>query len=148
MPQLPENTRAGLPFLSPLRHRNAPGRRPSRCSPPPSDRSRPMSTPMERPLRLRNRMRRYRDLTIAYEGHAEEIPIRVPDLSSTGMFINTTRSYPEGSVLKVRFVLERTGLEVQARTEVRYCLPGVGVGIEFVDISPESRSAIEKELND
>ena len=105
-----------------------------------------MSTPMERPLRLRGRMRQYRDLTIAYEGHAEEIPIRVPDLSSTGMFINTTHSYPEGSVLKVRFVLEGSGVEVKARAEVRYCLPGVGIGIEFVEISQESRSAIEKEI--
>ena len=107
-----------------------------------------MSAPKERPVRVRGRMRQYRDLIIAYEGHAEEIPIRVPDLSATGMFINTVRSYPEGSVLKVRFVLEGSGVEVQARAEVRYCLPGVGVGIEFVDISRESRAAIERELND
>ena len=105
-----------------------------------------MSAPKERPVRLGGRIRQYRDLTIAYEGHAEEIPIRVPDLSATGMFINTTRSYPEGSVLKVRFVLEGSGVEVKARAEVRYCLLGVGIGIEFVDISQESRSAIEKEL--
>lgn len=107
-----------------------------------------MSAPQERPIRSRGRLRQYRDLTISYEGHAEEIPIRVPDLSSTGMFINTVRSYPEGSVLKVRFVLENSGVEVQARAEVRYCLNGVGVGVEFVDISQESRSAIEKDLND
>ncbi len=102
----------------------------------------------ERPIRNTGRRRQYRDLTISYEGSAEEIQIRVPDLSATGMFINTIHTYPEGSVLKVRFVLENTGEEVFVRAEVRYSLPGVGIGIEFVDISPEARGAIERELGD
>jgi hypothetical protein len=36
--------------------------------------------------------------------------------------------------------------EVQARGEVRYCLTGVGIGVEFVGISPEYVQAIEEEV--
>ena len=86
------------------------------------------------------------ELSFAYEGKMEEVPIRPPDMSAQGMFIQTAQRFAEGAVLKVRFRLARSRHEVQARAEVRYCLPGVGVGVEFVDISPTDRRAIEDEL--
>lgn len=89
----------------------------------------------------------YRDLAIVYEGYNEKIPYRAPDLSARGMFINTARHFPEGAVLKLKFRLTRLDYEVSARGEVRYCLPGVGIGVEFVEISSESQSAIEEELS-
>jgi hypothetical protein len=90
----------------------------------------------------------YRELFITYEGVSEEIPLRHPDLSVQGMFIQTGRRFPEGAVLKIRFQLARSLYEVVARGEVRYCLPGVGIGIEFLEISPKARRAIQKELQD
>jgi hypothetical protein len=86
------------------------------------------------------------DLSVSYEGHSENIQTRPPDISTRGMFINTSRSFPEGAVLNVQFKLALTGAEVRTRCEVRYCLPGVGVGVEFVEISPEGVHAIEKEI--
>lgn len=88
----------------------------------------------------------YRDLAIVYEGYNDKIEYRPPDISARGMFINTARHFPEGAVLKLEFRLARSNYEVRARGEVRYCLPGVGIGVEFIEISPESRHAIEKEL--
>lgn len=88
-----------------------------------------------------------RDLSVAYEGHSDTIATRLPDISTRGMFINTPKHFPEGAVLNVRFRLARTGAEVQSRCEVRYCLDGVGVGVEFVNISPKARLAIEQELH-
>jgi len=88
----------------------------------------------------------FSELSFSYEGKVEEVPIRPPDVSVQGMFIQTTRHFPEGAVLKVRFRLARSRYEVLARAEVRYCLPGVGVGVEFVDISDDARNAIENEL--
>jgi hypothetical protein len=87
-----------------------------------------------------------RELFITYEGYSEEVPLRPPDLSVQGMFIQTASEFPEGAVLKVRFRLARSGVEVNARGEIRYCLPGVGVGVEFVEISSDARNAIEEEL--
>ena len=81
-----------------------------------------------------------------YEGHEEDICVRPPDLSPHGMFINTKTEYPQGAVLKLRFRLARSGTMIQTRGEVRYCLKGVGVGVEFLDISPEFVHSIEEEI--
>jgi hypothetical protein len=86
------------------------------------------------------------DLSVTYEGHSEEIVTRPPDISTRGMFINTTRTFPEGAVLNVKFHLALSGYEVRSRAEVRYCLPGVGVGVEFVGISADCVKAIEREI--
>jgi hypothetical protein len=93
-----------------------------------------------------DRFRGYSDLSIVYEGSSEEIPVKVPDVSTTGMFINTARHFTEGAVIKVHFRLIRLNHEVNTRAEVRYCLSGVGIGIQFVDISPDDQAAIEQEL--
>ena len=98
------------------------------------------------PPRQFDRYSPYRDLSMTYEGRSEEIPLRVPDLSIHGMFINTPRVFVEGSVLKLNFNLTRTGYPVSARGEVRYCVPGIGVGVEFVDIPEEAQEAIAEEL--
>jgi hypothetical protein len=111
-----------------------------------------MSSPLTKVSAVERQAKRhashYRELFITYEGRSEEIPLRPPDLSVQGMFIQTARRFPEGAVLKIRFRLVRSLYEVFARAEVRYCLPGVGIGIEFVEISPEARNAIREELRD
>ena len=86
------------------------------------------------------------ELSMIYEGFEEDVCVRPPDLSPHGMFINTSTEYPEGAVLKLRFKLSRTGVVIQTRCEVRYCLKGVGVGVEFVAMPLESVRAIEKEI--
>ena len=88
----------------------------------------------------------YRDLSVTYEGSTVRVPVKPPDISTHGMFINTPRQFPVGAVLKVRFWLVRNNWEVRARGEVRYCLPGVGVGMEFVELSEEARQAIQQEI--
>ena len=87
-----------------------------------------------------------RDLSITYEGHGEEVHLQTPEMSAKGMFIHTGLSLPEGAVIKVKFRLYRLNFEVNARAEVRYSVPGEGVGVEFVDITPEAQQAIEEEL--
>jgi hypothetical protein len=87
-----------------------------------------------------------RELSVTYEGHSEAVATRPPDLSSRGMFINTSRIFPEGAILNVRFRLALSGVEIYTRAEVRYCLAGVGVGVEFIEIRPADVQAIEKEI--
>ncbi len=87
-----------------------------------------------------------RDLTVSFEGRTEEIKLRTPDISPYGMFINTDYLFPEGSTLLIRFCLPITHRQVHARGEVRYSLPGVGVGVRFIEISPEDQRAIDDEI--
>lgn len=85
-------------------------------------------------------------ISLHYEGHSEEVAARPPDVSARGMFINTARNFPEGAVLNLKFLLSLSGVEIQTRCEVRYCLKGVGIGVEFVGISPDAVEEIEREI--
>jgi hypothetical protein len=96
--------------------------------------------------RVSQRIHSLQGIWLNYEGHSEEIAVRPPDVSPTGMFISTTHKFPEGAVLNLKFRLALTGADIQTRCEVRYCLSGVGVGVEFVDISPHDVSEIEREI--
>jgi hypothetical protein len=62
------------------------------------------------------------------------------------MFINTDYLFPEDVILEIRFTLPFTRHQVRARGKVRYSLPGVGVGIQFVDISAADQHAIDQEI--
>src|SRR5258706_11015605 len=84
-------------------------------------------------------------LSAVYEGASQAISLRPPDLSAGGMFIHTTEFLPRGSVLKLRLLL--SGHEFLLRAEVRHCFSGQGVGVEFVNPSPEALLAIEEEVN-
>ena len=86
------------------------------------------------------------ELRMNYEGNGENIPLRPPDISLHGMFVNTSTHFPEGAIVILRFRLTRSNAEVQTRGEVRYCLPGIGIGVEFVGIRPEAIRAIEREI--
>jgi type IV pilus assembly protein PilB len=88
----------------------------------------------------------YSDLRLTYEGFSTEVSIRVPDISAQGMFINTVRQFPEGAILKVSFHLPKSGVNIQTRAEVRYCLKDVGVGLEFIGLDEPSKEAIEREM--
>jgi hypothetical protein len=87
-----------------------------------------------------------REITVSYEGRDEYTLVRAPDLSAGGMFVSTGRTFPEGAVLNLRFRLLVTNAEVRTRCEVRYCLPGVGVGVQFIGLPSDATEAIEKEL--
>jgi hypothetical protein len=106
------------------------------------------SSPQKNPSREAERFAAYRGLNLIYEGRSEKMEVRAPDISPKGMFIHIPRQFPEGAVIKVEFWLSRSGRHIKARAEVRYCLPGVGIGVEFVDITDEDRSAIENEIDD
>lgn len=88
-----------------------------------------------------------KDVALSCEGRNEVLSVHLPDISLTGMFLNTMTSYPEGTILKVHFRLARSNHAVDVRCEVRYCLPGVGLGLEFIDILAKDKKAIMKELD-
>ncbi len=93
-----------------------------------------------------DRYSQIKDLSLFYEGLTEKIPVRPPDISPAGMFINTARHFPEGAVLHVRFKLAVTNFEINTRCEVRYCLTGVGIGVAFTGMSEEAERAIAQEI--
>ena len=107
---------------------------------------RPRNDAPSKPGRREARIQQLSDVHLTFEGRGSEIPIRTPDLSPHGMFVNTSTHFPEGAIVNLRFRLTHSNLEVQTRGEVRYCLPGIGIGVEFVGLGAEAGRAIEKEL--
>jgi len=97
-------------------------------------------------LRRVPRHQQLSELSLTYEGSDKTLRIHPPNLSLKGMFINTGIAFPEGSILKLSFRLARTGAKIATRCEVRYCLPGAGLGVEFVGLPAECARAIEAEI--
>lgn len=95
--------------------------------------------------RANQRIHTLRQISLNYEGRDEHVAVRPPDISPQGMFVNTQTYFPEGAILNLTFRLGLSGAEVSARGEVRYCLRGVGVGVEFIALSEDARRLIEQE---
>jgi hypothetical protein len=87
-----------------------------------------------------------REITISYEGQDAQIVVKPPNLSTRGMFINTSHTFPEGAVLNLRFTLVLTGADVRTRCEVRNCQAGVGIGVEFIGLPAETMEMIKREI--
>ncbi|HWP42448.1 MAG TPA: DUF4388 domain-containing protein [Blastocatellia bacterium] len=66
---------------------------------------------------------------------------RMNDLSTAGAFIDSMTCFAVGSILKLKFRVN--GVLIEAMAEVRYCMPQIGMGVRFVEMSQESRSLIE-----
>ena|SRR5215472_70064 len=99
-----------------------------------------------KPARREPRIQHLSELHLSYEGSDCEVPIRLPDISPHGMFVNTSTHFPEGAIVNLRFRLSSSSMEVRTRGEVRYCLAGVGIGVEFVGMGLETVRAIQNEL--
>jgi len=64
------------------------------------------------------------------------------DVSVGGMFIETTDPMPVGSRLNLRFNID-DGPVVVAQAEVTYEVAKLGIGVQFVDLTPEDLKRIE-----
>ena len=65
------------------------------------------------------------------------------DISIGGLFIESNKPISTESRLRVRFHLDDGGPIVKATVEIRYVVAQFGVGVHFVEISPEDLSRIE-----
>jgi hypothetical protein len=66
---------------------------------------------------------------------------RINDLSMTGAFINSLTCYPPGTSLRIRFHIKDQLIETTA--EVRYSMPQVGMGVQFLALRPDQLAALE-----
>lgn len=91
--------------------------------------------------------RNSRRITFFCEAQLEGIDVshahvRLADLSTEGAFVDARSVLPPGAATNLRFTL--LGQDVTARAEVRYSMPGMGMGLRFVDLSAETRDLIAR----
>ena len=69
------------------------------------------------------------------------VAARISDVSATGAFLDSMNPLPVGTKLAMRFMAGPR--EVQVVAEVMHSMPSFGMGVRFLDLSPENRAAIE-----
>lgn len=68
--------------------------------------------------------------------------VRLADISVDGAFVDARTVLPPGVVARLRFTI--LGKQVNATAEVRYSLPGMGMGLRFLDLSDDDRAAVAR----
>ncbi len=72
---------------------------------------------------------------------------RCSDLSVGGLYLETVATFSVGNILNLRFKFQDTDEQpIAVKARVLYAHPGVGVGLGFVDLSPESQARLRKYL--
>jgi hypothetical protein len=67
---------------------------------------------------------------------------RTSDLSRAGCYVDTTNSFPSGSIVEVRLIKGKRLFEAQA--EVVYSSAGMGMGISFKSADPQQLWLLDK----
>ena len=79
---------------------------------------------------------------VEWEGNGmSRVNTRVNDLSISGAFIDSMTCFAVGSTVKMRFRVR--DVVIQTTAEVRYAMPQIGMGVRFLDLSPEHIAALE-----
>ena len=81
---------------------------------------------------------------LADEDRTTRLKARVSDLSLTGCYLDMLNPLPVGP----RIVLSITDAvgSFDAKGKIVYAVPTLGVGVAFVDVTPELRARIERSL--
>lgn len=66
---------------------------------------------------------------------------RINDLSMTGAFIDSMTCYAVGTSLRLRFHIKDVLIETNA--QVRYSMPQMGMGVQFLGLKPDHLAALE-----
>ena len=69
----------------------------------------------------------------------------VSDISSTGCYIDTATPLPLGA--KADLVLTIAGVEMRSPAQVRVCHPSIGMGLSFLQLTPDDRTRLDQILS-
>jgi len=61
---------------------------------------------------------------------------------TTGVFLDTTVTFPEGTIVKLCFTLP--SMVMRVTVEVAHPMPAMGMGLRFLDLTPAQRAAVEE----
>jgi uncharacterized protein (TIGR02266 family) len=85
-------------------------------------------------------------LEVKYEGAGVRAETRISDISATGVFIDTMNPLAVGSRIVLSFKLPG-GHMVEAEGVVTQSQPGIGMGVEYVKISPDDVRRIRENIH-
>jgi hypothetical protein len=99
-----------------------------------------------KPSNRRRRPRHRISFNLELRDQRMNIPLRVnaTDISGNGCYIESILPLPVATNLSVEFWMDEERIKTNA--VVRTCDPGVGMGIEFLGLTPEMQDAFQKFL--
>ncbi len=91
--------------------------------------------------------RRYARVTYYSEAELEgldvsRVPCRLAELGAGGAFVEARTNLPVGGRASIRFQL--ADREVVAQVEVRYAFEGIGMGLQFTQVSDADKETIAR----
>ncbi len=74
------------------------------------------------------------------------IMLNAIDISEGGVYVHTDRIFPSGNILNVSISMGVQKLNLKAR--VQHCQEGIGMGLQFIDLSPEQEAGLKNLLTE
>ncbi len=96
--------------------------------------------------RLHPRLGYGQEVWIGQDGIFSRTNERVSNISLGGLFVETSQSFANGDVLSLRFRLGDVQELISCTAIVRNSRPGIGMGVQFLDLSPEAKGILEAYL--
>ena len=85
-------------------------------------------------------------LDVLIQSHQTIVEGKAEDVSFGGMLVKTEKTFPENEELDVFFTIPGSSQGIQARMRVARLEHGSLMGLEFLNLSPESEKAIQQYL--
>jgi hypothetical protein len=93
-------------------------------------------------MRRQPRVAYSEEIWIGQDGIFSQTSGHIRNISTSGVFVETAQSFASGNVVNLRFSLGRPQDLISCSAIVRNVQPGRGFGVEFLDLSTESRGYI------
>jgi hypothetical protein len=78
------------------------------------------------------------------EQSAASVTARVSELSLQGCYLDMVNPFPVRAIVQIRISSSKESF--QAKGKVVYVHPGIGAGVIFVEISPQSQTVLQRWL--
>jgi len=77
-------------------------------------------------------------------GSETKLSVRTSELGLGGCYIDTLNPFPEGTLVQLRLLRDNGVFETKAK--VVYSHPGFGMGLAFIEVTPNQRAILESWL--
>lgn len=78
------------------------------------------------------------------ESSGTKVTARTSDVSRTGCYLDTLNPVPAGTTLRLRLTHDGENFETSVR--VVYQVPGMGMGVAFVNVPPQQQAILDRWL--
>ena len=108
------------------------------------------SSQKHKPLRTPKQQRSVRRCSLVASVEVTELrsgatlSARISELGVGGCYVDALNPFPEGALVALRILRDQGVFETKAK--VVYCHPNFGMGLAFVDMTPDHRSLLENWL--